>query len=60
MITKLVQNTLSIRNKTKKIHIYYINVPHKKRWQFPTNYNIILHVVAKDNNIFELNGPLET
>jgi len=32
------------------------NVPSKKRWQPPADFDSILHVVAKDNNILELQG----
>ncbi len=35
------------------------NVPSKKNGHLATNYDNILPVVTKDNNIFELQGLLE-
>jgi hypothetical protein len=35
------------------------NLPSKKRWHLPTNFDNLLLVVAKDNNIFELQCLLE-
>jgi hypothetical protein len=58
MVIKLVQNT-STNNKKKKIHNYLKNVPSEKRWQPPTDFDNILHVLSKDNNILELQGLLE-
>jgi hypothetical protein len=55
---RLVQNT-STHNGRKKIHNYFRNVPCKKRWHSLTNYNSILFVVIKDNNILELQSLSE-
>jgi hypothetical protein len=52
MAIKLVQNT-STHNRRKKIHNYFLNVPST------TNFDCILLVVTKDNNIFELQGLLK-
>jgi hypothetical protein len=41
------------------MHNYLKNVPSKKKWQPPIDFDSILHVVAKDNNILELQGLLE-
>jgi hypothetical protein len=58
MVIKLVQNTCTY-NKRKKNHNYLKNVPSKKRGHLAITFNNILHVVTKDNNIFELQGLLE-
>jgi len=58
MTTKLVQNTC-IHNKKKKINNYLKYVQSKKRRHPTTNFNNILHVVAKDNNILELQSLFE-
>ncbi len=58
MVTKLVQNTC-IHNTRKTICNYLRYVPSKKRRHLATNYDNILLVVTKDNNILELQGLLE-
>jgi hypothetical protein len=58
MVNRLVQNT-SPHSKKKRIHNYLKNVPSKKRWHPPINFDNILLVVTKDNNIFELQCLLE-
>jgi hypothetical protein len=34
-------------------------VPSKKRWHSTSNFDSILHVITKDNNIIKLQGLLE-
>jgi hypothetical protein len=58
MAIRPVQNTC-IHNRRKTIHNYTINVPSKKRRHLATNFDSILLVVAKDNDILELQGLLE-
>ncbi len=53
MATKLVQN-ISTHNMRKKIHNYLKSVPSKKRWHPPIGFHIILSIIIKNNNIFEL------
>jgi hypothetical protein len=53
MIIILVQNT-NIDNKWKWIHNYFKNVPNKKKFHFANDFNNILFVATKDNDIFEL------
>jgi hypothetical protein len=57
MATKPVQNTC-IHNRKKSIYNYMINVPSKKRRYLATNFDNILLVVVKDNDILELQGLL--
>jgi hypothetical protein len=58
MAIKSVQNT-STHNRKKTNHDYLRNMPSKKRWHSPIDFNNIFLVVTKDNNIFELHGLLE-
>ncbi len=58
MTIKLVQN-INIHSKKNKSHNYFKNVPNKKMWHSTIDYNNILSIIAKDNNIFELQSLLE-
>jgi hypothetical protein len=58
MVTKLVQNTCN-QNRKKTIHNYLKNVPSKKKGHPTTNFDNILLIVIKDNNILELQSHLE-
>jgi len=58
MAIRLVQNT-NTHNKEKKNHICSKNVPSKKKWRFPTNFDSILFVITRNNDIFELQSLLD-
>jgi hypothetical protein len=58
MVVKLVQNTCT-HNMRKTIQNYLKNVPSKKKGHPTINFDNILPIVTKDNNILELQGLLE-
>jgi hypothetical protein len=58
MVVKLVQNTCT-HNMRNTIQNYLKNVSSKKRVHLTINFDNILPIVTKDNNIFELQGLLE-
>ncbi len=51
MPINLMENTSKLGEENL---FYFGNVPSKKRWQYPTNFDNILFFVIKNNNIFEL------